>query len=162
MLIISYIIFNCRYTFETKSRSYLVLDTVKEERKLSRFYQTHGTFNANEVMFIVSEIVLAISQLHAYCATYGLIDLDHIYLDITGHVRLKRELLEAHYWLRNECLRCRQLGTCLYHKEASVEQEAIAKDWADLGRLLCVLLGSTVEKEAIRVETRYLNYNLKW
>lgn len=123
---------------------------MKEDRKLSVFLKEHGAFNAKEVAFIVTEIILAVSQLHKYYASYGLIDQDHVYIDITGHVLLKRELAEAHFWLRNECLYCRQAGTCSHHRETIVEQEAIAKDWTDLGKLMCFLFGSTQESGAIR------------
>ena len=143
-----------RYSFQTKSRSYVILDTVKDDRKLSLFLKEHGAFNANEVVFLVAEIILAISQLHECGASYGHINLDHVYLDIAGHVRLKRELDEAHYWLRNECLLCRHSRVCSHHREAVVEKEAIAKDWTDLGKLMCLLFGSTVESGDIRYGKR--------
>ena len=116
---------------------------MKEDRKLSLFLKAHGSFKASEVVFVIAEVLLAVSQLHAYCKVYGFIDLDHVYFDITGHVRLKRDVTEAHYWLPNECVRCRQAGVCSYHKGGSARQEAIAKDWADVGSLMSLLFGYT-------------------
>lgn len=120
---------------------------MKEDRRLSRYHDAQGAFDTDDVVFVLAEILLAISQFHAYFASYGSINLNHVYLDITGHVKLKRDPLVARYWLQNECFGCRKAGTCLYHREARVEQEAVAKDWADLGKLMCVLFGDTTGYE---------------
>ena len=127
---------------------------MKEDRKLSLFQKVHRAFHAKEVVFIVAEILLAVSQLHSECKTYGFIDLDHVYLDSSGHVQLKRELRKAQFWLSRECIHCRQAGICSYHRDAYVKEEDLAKDWADLGKLIFILFGGNVNDGAVNYEKR--------
>ena len=133
--------------FQTKSRNYFVLDTSKAERCLSRFHDSYGPFNIEAVIFLAAEILVAISELHAHHTAYGRLDLDSVLLDITGHVKLHRELSNPQNWVRCECLACRRDGICRYHKKTNVRQEAVAKDWLDFAVLLCFLLTVNVPPE---------------
>lgn len=101
------------------------------------------------VTFLSAEILVAISELHAYHTTYNRLDLDNVLLDITGHVKLQRELSDPQNWVKCECLGCRRNGICRYHKEANIGQEAIAKDWIDFAVLFCFLLTGNVPEEMI-------------
>ena len=96
------------------------------------------------VTFLAAEILVAISALHTHHTTYNSLDLDNVILDITGHVKLQRELSNPQNWVRSECLGCRQNVVCRYHKEANVGKEFIAKDWMDFAVLLCLLLTGSV------------------
>ena len=105
------------------------------------------------VTFLAAEILVAISVLHAYHTTYNRLDLDNVLLDITGHVKLQRELSNLQNWARSECLGCRRNGFCRYHKEENIGQELIAKDWMDFAVFLCFLLTGNVPEEVTEADS---------
>eukprot|EP00794_Sanderia_malayensis_P017332 gene17333-19065_t len=130
-----------RYSFRTKSRNYLVLDSADTDRQLSNYFHSHGPLDLDEVVFIAAEIVTAISHLHVCCATYKHLRLENVLIDSSGHVQLTRDIFDSSQWAQLECFLCDgKRASCAYHYSVTAEQDNVAKDWKDIGKLVCLLL----------------------
>ena len=61
---------NLRYTFQTRSKFYYILDYIGD-KTLDVLYKSHGCFLEADVKTYVSEIVLALEELHQSGLSYG-------------------------------------------------------------------------------------------
>ncbi len=129
-----------RYTFKTKARQYLVLDNTDSERQLSKYFSYWEPFSLEEVVFLTAEIITAISHLHVCCATYRQLYLENILIDSSGHVQLRRDVSDSSQWAQRECYLCEGRNLCSFHSSVKAEQSKVAKDWRDIGNLVCLLL----------------------
>ncbi len=132
-----------------------MLDSIESERQLSKLYNSFGPFHLQEVIFLAAEIITAITHLHVCCTTYRQLSLENVLIDVTGHVQLKRDIFDSSQWAQRECFLCQGKRLCDYHSTAKVDQSSVAKDWEDIGNLVCLLLtGKRAFKEEDWLEDR--------
>lgn len=94
---------NLKFTFQTNSKLYYILEYIGE-RTLGSVYENNRPFTEDLVIFYASEIAVALEEFHSNGLVYGELDLEKILLDKTGHVVLWRNFCGKKYWTRRECL----------------------------------------------------------
>ncbi|XP_068624300.1 ribosomal protein S6 kinase alpha-5-like isoform X2 [Battus philenor] len=75
------------YAFQTDAKLHLILDYVAGGELFTHLYQREH-FHENEVRIYISEIILALEQLHKLGIIYRDIKLENILLDAEGHIVL--------------------------------------------------------------------------
>ena len=76
-----------RYSFQTTSKLYLILDFINGGHLFFQLYQM-GTFGSELTKFYISEIVLAIGHLHGLSIMHRDLKPENILLDGDGHVKI--------------------------------------------------------------------------
>ena len=129
---------NLRYTFQTRSKFYYILDYIGD-KTLDVLYKSHGCFLEADVKTYVSEIVLALEELHQSGLSYGELGLEKVVLDTNGHVVLWRNFCGKKYWSQKECVCClpgMARGDVCGNEHKISTQESINEDWRSLANLI--------------------------
>lgn len=99
---------NLKFTFQTSSKLYYILDYIGETT-LQSLCLRHGPMSEIVVQFYASEVLNALEELHSHGYMYGELGLDKVIVDSTGHVVLWRTFCGQKYWTREECV-CSMYG----------------------------------------------------
>jgi serine/threonine protein kinase len=99
---------NLKFTFQTNSKLYYILEYIGETT-LESVYESNGPLTEDVVIFYASEMVIALEELHSCGLLYGELDMEKVFLDKTGHVVLWRNFCGKKYWTRRECV-CNMAG----------------------------------------------------
>jgi len=99
---------NLKFTFQTSSKLYFILDYIGDTTLQSLCLQ-HGQMKEIVVQFYASEMLNALEELHSHGYKYGELGLDKVIVDNTGHVVLWRNFCGKQYWTREECV-CSMYG----------------------------------------------------
>lgn len=99
---------NLKFTFQTSTKLYYILDYIGE-RSLESLCIQHGPLSEIVVQYYASEILSALEELHSHGYMYGGLGLDKVFIDNTGHIVLWRSFCGKTYWTREECV-CSMYG----------------------------------------------------
>ena len=138
-----------RFTFQTRSKFYYILDFAGKETLSKRVKSFGGCVAESMARFYAAEIALALEEFHSTCLAYKDLALDMVHLDSEGHIVLWRNFCGKFYWSKHECV-CSLGGfghgdPCDNNHNIKSEFD-FQQDWKALGKVLNVLLmgdGST-------------------
>lgn len=102
---------NLRFTFQTRSKFYYILDFPGRQTLSQRIKSYGGIIPEVIVRFYAAEILIALEELHKSCLAYKDLSLDTVYLDTEGHVIIWRSFCGKFYWSKRECV-CSLDGFC--------------------------------------------------
>ena len=132
-----------RFTFQTRSKFYYILDFAGRETLSERVKSFGGSIPESMARFYAAEIATALEELHSACLAYKDLALEMVHLDSEGHVVLWRNFCGKFYWSKLECV-CSLGGFCKgdpcdsYHDLKS--EFDFRQDWKALGKVISVLL----------------------
>ena len=134
---------NLRFTFQTRSKFYYILDFPGKQTLLQRVESFGGTFPEQLVRTYAAEILVALEELHNSGLAYNELSLDKAYVDSSGHVVLWRNFCGKFYWSKRECV-CSLHGFCpgdpcnnSHHPRSDFEFE---EDWKTFGSVIYTML----------------------
>ena len=127
---------NLRFTFQTRSKFYYILEHISTQ-SLASIIKDKGPFPEFVCRFYSCEIICALEQLHRNGLTYKELDLGNILLDHANHVTLWRRFCGKEYWKEHECICSQQQLPC--GKSHRLESE-FKEDWQSLGGVICGML----------------------
>lgn len=128
---------NLRFTFQTRSKFYYILDYVSSQ-SLASVLKDHGCFPEFVCRFYASEVLNALEELHHAGLVYEELELGNILLDQVGHCVLWRRFCGKGYWSLQECI-CSQNRPSCAKKHVSAEK-SFTEDWRALGGLISLML----------------------
>ena len=132
-----------RFAFQTRSKFYFILDFAGGQtlsRKL-KFYG--GKIPEPLARFYAAEIVVALEELHSFRLAYKDLDLDAVYVDSEGHIKLWRSFCGKLYWVHGECI-CSLAG--FFHGDPCNNNHNVTnefdfqEDWKALGTVINAIL----------------------
>lgn len=132
-----------RFTFQTRSKFYYILDFAGKKTLSERVKSCGGCVPESVAKFYAAEIAIALEEFHNSCLAYKDLALDSVYLDSEGHVVLWRNFCGKFYWSKHECV-CSLGGFC--HGDPCDNNHNLKsefdfkQDWKALGKVLNVLL----------------------
>jgi len=100
-----------RFTFQTRSKFYYILDFAGKETLSKRVKSFGGCVAESMARFYAAEIALALEEFHSTCLAYKDLALDMVHLDSEGHIVLWRNFCGKFYWSKHECV-CSLGGFC--------------------------------------------------
>lgn len=96
---------NLRFTFQTRSKFYYILDFVGKESLKHRITSFGSSLIPVELLqFYAAEILIALEELHQASLAYKDLSLETVYLDSEGHVVMWRSFCGKFYWSKQECV----------------------------------------------------------
>ena len=132
-----------RFTFQTRSKFYYILDFAGKETLSQRIRSCGGLFSEQVVRFYAAEIIIALEELHNSCLAYKDLTIDTVYLDSEGHVVIWRSFCGKFYWSKHECV-CSVEGFC--HGDPCDNNHNLKsefdfqEDWKSLGSVMNAML----------------------
>ena len=132
-----------RFTFQTRTKFYYVLDFAGSQTLSEQVKSCGGNIPESLARFYAAEIVVALEELHSYCLAYKDLDLEMVYLDSEGHVKLWRSFCGKFYWAKRECV-CSLGGFC--HGDPCDNNHNLKsefdfqEDWKALGSVINAML----------------------
>ncbi|MCO5553187.1 hypothetical protein L7F22_006708 [Adiantum nelumboides] len=128
-----------RYSFQTKSKLYLILDFINGGHLFFQLYR-QGTFSEELARVYTAEIVLAVAHLHEHGIIHRDLKPENILLDAEGHVRL------TDFGLAKEIVESKPANSLCGTVEYMAPEIVLAKghgkaaDWWSVGILLFEML----------------------
>ena len=134
---------NLRFTFQTRSKFYYILDFPGKETLLQRAKSLGGTFPEPQARFYAAEILIALEELHNIGLAYNELSLDTVCVEPSGHVMLWRNFCGKFYWSKRECV-CSLHGfshgdPCNNNHEPKSDFD-FQEDWRTFGSVLYTML----------------------
>eukprot|EP00899_Mesostigma_viride_P016518 jgi/Mesvir1/24868/Mv22101-RA.1 len=153
-----------RYSFQSPSKLYLVLDFINGGHLFFQLYQ-QGTFSEELARFYMSEIVLAVQHLHSLDIIHRDLKPENILLDHEGHVKITDFGLAKPQMAEGRATNS-MAGTVEYMAPEIVLGKGHSKpaDWWSVGILLFEMLtGSTpfATKDRSKLQTRIVKDKVK-
>lgn len=134
---------NLRFTFQTRSKFYYILDFAGSQTLSQRVKSCGGYIPESVARFYAAEIAIALEEFHNSCLVYNDLALDMVYLDSEGHVVLWRSFCGKFYWTKRECV-CSLSGFC--HGDPCDNNHNLKsdfdfqEDWKTFGSVLNAML----------------------
>ncbi|KAG6558086.1 hypothetical protein Mapa_000267 [Marchantia paleacea] len=128
-----------QYSFQTKSKLYLLLDFINGGHLFFQLYR-HGTFNEQLARILAAEIVCAVAHLHEKGIIHRDLKPENILIDLEGHVKLTDFGLAKEI---DDSKKSNSLcGTVEYMSPEIIEGKGHGKaaDWWSVGVLLYEML----------------------
>ena len=132
-----------RFTFQTRSKFYYILDFAGKDTLSERVKTFGGSVPESTATFYAAEIAVALQEFHSACLAYKDLALDMVHLDSDGHVVLWRNFCGKFYWSKHECV-CSLGGFChgdpCGNKHNLKSEFDFKQDWKALGQVINVML----------------------
>ena len=131
---------NLRFTFQTRSKFYYILDSAGTQT-LSQLVKSSGCLPESAAKFYASEVLVSLEEFHRARLVYKELALDSVFLDSDGHVIMWRSFCDKYYWSKLECV-CSLSGfhhgdPCNNNHDLNVD---FKQDWVAFGYLLSAML----------------------
>lgn len=132
-----------RFTFQTRSKFYYILDFAGKQTLSQRIKSCDGLIPELVARFYAAEILIALDELHNSCLAYKDLSPDTVYLDSDGHVVIWRSFCGKFYWSKRECA-CSLDGFC--HGDPCGNNHNLKsefdfqQDWKSLGSVIKAML----------------------
>lgn len=132
-----------RFTFQTRSKFYYILDFPGKRTLSERVKSCGGYITESVARFYAAEIAIALEEFHNSFLAYKDLALDMVYLDSEGHVVLWRSFCGKFYWSKHECV-CSLGGFC--HGDPCDNNHNLKgdfdfqEDWKALGKVINAML----------------------
>lgn len=132
-----------RFTFQTRSKFYFILDFAGGQTLSQKLNICGGKFSEPLARFYAAEIVVALEELHSFRLAYKDLDLDVVYVDSESHIKLWRSFCGKLYWGQSECV-CSLAGFChgdpCNNNHNLTSEFDFQEDWKALGRVINTML----------------------
>lgn len=156
-----------RFTFQTRSKFYYILDFVGKETLSERVKSFGGCVTESTARFYAAEIALALDEFHNAGLAYKDLALEMVHLDSEGHVVLWRNFCGKFYWSKHECV-CALDG--FSHGDPCDNNHNLKsafdfqQDWKALGKVIDALLmgddsTGASNKRYVAMKSRLNSYN---
>lgn len=153
-----------RFTFQTRSKFYYILDFAGKETLSERVKSFGGCVAESMARFYAAEIALALEEFHSACLAYKELALEMVHLDAEGHIVLWRNFCGKLYWSKHECV-CSLGGFC--HGDPCDNNHNLKsefdfqQDWKALGKVINVLLTGNDSTRASNERYVAMKWHLK-